>query len=51
MAEPFLVRSNNDLVFTNRHYTRQVLICALQQEFTRHTVCGRTGLSDVSFGR
>ena len=33
MAEPFLLRSNNGLVFTNRRYTQLVRHYGLRQEF------------------
>jgi len=38
VPEPFLLRSDNGLVFTSRHYTRLVRSYGLQQEFiTPHT--------------
>lgn len=42
---PFLLRSDNGLVFTSRHYTRLVRGYGLKQEFITRTARSRTGWS------
>ena len=46
--KPFLLRSDNGLVFTSRNYTRMVRSYGLRQEFTRRTALNRPAWSNGS---
>jgi len=51
VKKPFLLRSDNGLVFTSRNYTRMVRSYGLRQEFTRRTALNRPAWSNGSSER